>query len=299
MTFVYPWVLLFLAVPVLLFWTVLARPPGLVVPFDGRAHPRRRVWRVVLGVVEMAPLIVLAIAVVVAAEPQVLKPSRQERELTNVQICMDVSGSMMGSRYENASTAIQEFTRMREGDAFGLILFGVEQMRWMPLTKDLDAVRNAMPFANPARQPPQMGGTYIGAALRYAKKVMEAEADEGDRLIVLVSDGESFDLGDGQEYDVANELKDGNITLYHIHMGESDPPLEVSELARETGGESLVGTDRNSLKAVFQHIDRMKPARFRPQTSQPLDHFAPFAMTALVLLGVHLLGLLGLRYTPW
>ena len=47
MTFAHPWVLLLLAVPVLLAWTVVARAPGIVSPADhtaDRASARTR-WR--------------------------------------------------------------------------------------------------------------------------------------------------------------------------------------------------------------------------------------------------------------
>jgi Ca-activated chloride channel family protein len=299
MTFVHPWVLLFLAVPVVLFWAVLGRGAGLVLPFDHQTHQKRTWLRWVLGVFETAPLLLLAVALVVLAGPQMLKRPKGERSLTNIQICMDVSGSMVGESYRMASEAITEFTKAREGDAFGLTIFGTAQMRWIPLTKDLSAIRNAMPFANPENQPPHMGGTAIGAALKFCKDNMDYEALEGDRLIVLVSDGASFDLGNGEEYEVADTLSQAKITVYYIHVGNADMPSETAELARLTGGEGMAANDTSALKAVFNHIDRMKPARILPAGTAPLDHFYPFAIAALCLAGFHAIGLLGLRYTPW
>lgn len=299
MTFAHPWVLLFLAVPVMLLWTVLARGWGLVLPFDHHAHPRRRSLRWVLGAFDAAPLLLLAAAILVLAGPQMLKQPKRERLLSNIQFCMDVSGSMMGPRYEMAREAIENFTKERTGDAFGLTIFGSEQMRWIPLTKDLSAIRNAMPFADPERQPIHMGGTRIGAALKFCAENMAVEAAEGDRLIILVSDGASSDLGNGQEFEISEMLQAARITVYHIHVAEDDIPQEVVEIARATGGEAFAATDPGSLKGVFAHIDRMRPASFKSKGTVPMDHFGPFAAVALGLLGVHLLGLLGLRYTPW
>lgn len=299
MSFVHPWVLLFLAVPVLLLWVVLGRRAGLVMPFDLQSHRERRWTRWLLGAFDLVPLLVLAAAITILAGPQMLKPSRRDRELTNIQICMDVSGSMTGPNYNNASEAITDFTKLREGDAFGLMLFGSAQMRWIPLTKDLNAIRNAMPFANPVNQPVHMGGTLIGAALRYARNIIESDSTEGDRMIILVSDGMSSDLGNGQETEIADELKAAHITLYHIHVDQSQIPSEVVELARLTGGEAFAAHDTQNLKTVFNHIDRMKPAKFKPVGTAPLDHFRPFALSALVLVGLHTLSLLGARYTPW
>jgi Ca-activated chloride channel family protein len=299
MTFLYPWVLLLLAVPVLLVWTIIGRGPGVVLPFDHRPHPGRRWLRGLLGVFEVVPLVLLAAAIVMLAGPQMLKQPRSERLLTNIQLCLDVSGSMSGPRYRMAATAIEEFTKAREGDAIGLTLFGSHQIRWIPLTKDLAAIRNAMPFADPEHQPMHMGGTAIGAALRFCKANMEAEAQEGDRLIVLVSDGQSSDLDGGENMKVADELKQAGITLYHIHVAEDAVPGEVVDMAREAGGEALAATDPESIKQVFRHIDKMKPAKFKAAGTVPLDHFGPFALAALAMIGLHAIGLLGVRYTPW
>lgn len=305
MTFAHPWVLLLLAVPVLLAWTVVARAPGIVSPTDhtaDRASARGRAGRWtgrMLGMFDAVPLLLLAVAITVLAGPQTLKQPRRERSLTNIQICLDVSGSMTGRNYELAKSSIEDFTRAREGDAFGLTLFGVEQIRWMPITKDLDAVRNALPFANPENQPSHMGGTMIGAALRFCLRNMLAEAQTGDRLIVLVSDGMSADLGNGEAEKVGEELKDAGITVFHVHIDETDVPAEVRDLVEVTGGEAFAATDGSSLKAIFTHIDRMKPARFAPAGTVPLDEFRPFALLALALAGLHAAGLLFARYTPW
>jgi Ca-activated chloride channel family protein len=304
LTFAHPWVLLFLAVPVVLAWTVVARRAGVVSPTDHAAHharPRRKEnWLTrTLGFFDAVPLLLLAVAIAILAGPQTLQHPRRERSLTNIQICLDVSGSMTGRNFELAKTAVEDFTRAREGDAFGLTIFGVQQIRWMPLTKDLNAIRNALPFANPEHQPSHMGGTMIGAALRFCLKNMVAEAQTGDRLIVLVSDGMSADLGDGEAEKVGQELKDAGITVFHIHIDESDVPAEVRDLVAVTGGDAFAGTDANSVKAIFRHIDKTKPAKFAPVGTVPLDEFGPFAIAALALLGLHGFGLLFARYTPW
>jgi len=300
-TFLHPWVLLLLAVPVLLLWTVIGRKAGVVLPLDHHAGPVRRTpWlRWLLGAFEVVPLLLLAAALVMLAGPQTLKRPRAERLLTNIQLAMDVSGSMYGERYRLASKAITDFTNAREGDAVGLTLFGSHQIRWIPLTKDLAAIRNAMPFADPQNQPVHMGGTSIAAALRFCKANMEAEAHDGDRLILMVSDGFSSDLDGGENLKVAEELKSAGITLYHIHVAEDAIPSQVVDMADATGGGAFAATDADSIKQVFKHIDRMKPARFAQSGTIPMDHFRPFAIAALALCGLHTLGLLFARYTPW
>jgi len=300
MTFTHPWVLLLLAVPIVLLWTILARPSGMTAPADGLpAQRERRVLRAFLGFFELVPLALLAVAIVTLAGPQTLQQPKRERSLTNITICLDVSGSMSGRNYQLATKAVEDFIRAREGDAFGLTLFGIQQIRWLPLTKDLQAVRNALPFANPDFQPSHMGGTAIGAALQFCGRNMVAEAKTGDRLIILVSDGMSADLGDDKPTEIGEELKDEGITVFHIHIDESEVPGDVLELVELTGGQSFAATDLQSLKAIFTHIDRMKPATFSNPGTVPLDRFAPFAVVALLLCGLHAVGLLGARWTPW
>ena len=128
---------------------------------------------------------------------------------------------------------------------------------------------------------------------------MEAEAQEGDRLIVMVSDGASSDLDGGQNEAVGEELKRAGITLYHVHVAEEAIPSEVVDMTHLTGGEAFAATDADSIKQVFRHIDKMRPAKFKPVGTIPLDHFRPFALAALALCGLQLLGLMGMRYTPW
>lgn len=300
MTFAHPMVLLLLAIPALLLWAIPARRAGVVVPFDHHPHRRRRWLGGLLTSFECIPPLLLAVVIVMLAGPQTMQQPKAARTLTNIQFCMDVSGSMgFGDRYGMAKDAIGNFVTAREGDAFGLTIFGSHQIRWTPLTRDLNAIRNALPFADPRRQPTHMGGTRIGAALRFCRENMVYESEPGDRMIILVSDGASSDLDQGTIDDIVGELQDAHITVFHIHVAEDAIPQEVVDIAERTGGQAFEASDRTNLARVFQRIDSMRPARYIPQGTVPLDFFLPFAVAGIVLLLVHLVGLLGVRYTPW
>lgn len=301
MTFVHAWVLLFLVVPVLLsVWLLQRRGWGLALPVDHRDHPERRIISGLLRLFELVPQAILAITIVILAGPQVQRVPKEERILSNISICFDVSSSMTtDNRYEMAKAAMEEFIDSRQGDALGFTLFGTQQIRWTPLTKDLATIRRALPFADPRNQPPFMGGTMIGAALRFCRDNMLREAREGDRLLLLVSDGFSADVNEGNLSEFIDEMKQANITVYHIHVGTGQAPSTVMELANNTGGESFVATDEAGLKRIFRHIDLMKPARFKPSTAIPMDYYQPFAFAGLGLLAVFGLAAFGMRYTPW
>lgn len=302
MSFTNPQLLILLAVPaILLTWAWQRRGWGILLPFDHQEHKQRRWLTWLLSFFESLPALVLACLILILSGPQVLRRPSNERVLTNIQICVDVSGSMtIQRRYEMATEAVQTFVSTRDGDAFGLTLFGSYPIRWVPLTKDLQAIRNALPYANPQNQPRHMGGTRIGEALRFCLGNMVVEATQGDRMIILVSDGMSSDIGDsGTAMSLADELSASGITVYHVHVGNGSVPAVVQDLARETGGEAFVATDQKGLDRIFQRIDQMQPARFAPGGTVPMDFFTPFALVGLVALGAHLVGLIGMRYTPW
>jgi len=304
MSFARPWMLLLLVLPVLLLvWELQRTGHRLVLPFDwARARSGRFLGRVVTALNLTVPLL-LAVAILLVAGPQRITVSAESRVLTNVVICLDVSGSMGtpfgdGKRSDKAMEAITEFTTYRKGDAFGLTVFGTEVLHWVPVTKDLAAIRSAAPFLRPEKMPSYLGGTRIANALRQVQKALIARP-QGDRMIVLISDGQSYDLNGGVAGKIGAELAQENITLFYIHVAEGSPQDEVHTIASMTGGQAFAAGDPAALHEVFQKIDAMKPARFEPISAEPADFFWPFALSGLGLLGVQMLSVLGLRYTPW
>lgn len=307
MMFAHSWVLLFLVLPVLLLlWEWGWRRDRTPFPVDHAAHRPRRWTGGGLKLAAGLPALLLADGVLLLAGPQRLDDPRNVRELTNIEICLDVSGSMgwpisTGAnqvRYEAAMDAIGRFTEARRGDACGLTIFGGETVRWTPLTKDLDAIRLATPFLDPESQPIHMRSTRIGGALRACLATL-SQQDEGDRMIVLVSDGQSQDLGGGEASKIGRELSDAEISLFAIHIGDGEAPAQLSEVVGPTGGAVFAAHDKQALQRVFDEIDAMQLVKLKPASPKPIDWYGPFAMAGIVLLAVHLFAQLGLRYTPW
>ena len=303
MTFAYPAVLTLLALPVLLLvWEWRRRGTVVALPFD-HANARRGRWLedTVKTANLLAPLL-LAVAIILLAGPQRPLSQGTQRVLTNIELVLDVSGSMTaqygdGRRADKAVEALQEFVSHRKGDAFGVTLFGTEVLHWVPLTKDLDALKHSAPFMKPEAMPPYMGGTRIGLALRSVHKIL-ADRPKGDKMIVLISDGSSGDLR-GQGDKISSDLNGDDIVLYYIHVANGQPQQEVYDIANRTGGEAFVAGDPAALQTVFEKIDAMQPAKFKPETPIPADNFRPFALAGLSMLALQLLTLFGIRFTPW
>jgi len=304
MSFSHPWILLLLVAPVLLcIWEATRRGPLIALPFDHGDQRKGKWLRLLLLPGNWLPALLLAVAILILSGPSRPEKPKQIRELTNIEFCLDVSGSMEsqfgeGSRYDAAMEAIKDFTGRRRGDAFGLTIFGNEVLRWVPLTKDLSAIQNATPFLRPEDLPGHFGGTEIGKALRYChQKLMEP--GEGDRLLILLSDGYSADLHGTTARDIGAELAGDNVVLYSIHIGDGSPPNELYQLTGPTGGEVFAVGNPEALQTVFQHIDSMRPARLKLKATRSVNAFGPFALAGLLILGLYGLAQFGWRYTPW
>ena len=118
-------------------------------------------------------------------------------------------------------------------------------------------------------------------------------------MIILVSDGASFDLGNGQEEEIARSLREDNIVVYSIHIGGGTSPPEVSTITNITGGESFSPDNQQALQDVFRRIDKMQVAEMNQTYAEVLDWFGPFSIAGLVFLGLGMTWMMGLRYTPW
>jgi Ca-activated chloride channel family protein len=302
--FVRPFLLLLLAVPIaLLIFQFRYKGQAVAIPSDHHPHRRRRFLTIALDATASLPPLLLAIIILLLAGPRKFEQPRTAREMTNIQFCIDVSGSMTASfgsddRYAAAMEAVNGFIDYREDDAFGLTIFGNNYLHWVPLTTDVSAFRCAPPFLHPSKLPPWFGGTEIGKAVRACEKVLISR-EEGDRMIVLITDGQSFDLSNGNDVEIANSLKENGIILYGVHVAEGAPPAEVSVMASITGGQYFSAGDPVALTAVFKQIDAMKQAPIKRLTPDPVDHFTPFLVVAFGCAGLHLLALFGLRYNPW
>lgn len=303
-SFANPWWLAALALPALLaLYELTRRPHALVLPFDfGEA--RLGIWLSrMLRAAALLPALLLAVAIVLLARP--IRPDQptEERVLTNIEFVMDISGSMSsqfgeGTRFDGSLAAIDAFTTHRRGDAFGLTIFGDEVLHWTPLTKDLEAIRSAAPFLRPDNMPPQFGGTEIGKALRAALRQVRLRG-QSEGLVILVSDGESADLGDGAARQVGVELATASVVLYAIHVGDEQVPTDLYDLTAPSGGQVFAARSPAALQAVFAHIDRLQPVRLRPTAARQIDACSLPAMVGLVLMGLFGLCSFAVRCTPW
>lgn len=118
-------------------------------------------------------------------------------------------------------------------------------------------------------------------------------------MIVLISDGASSDLSNGNDTDIAKKLRDSNITVFAVHIGSSEAPSTIVNITSITGGEVFSVGDPQSLQTVFERIDSMQETELEKNAAETVDFFEPYCKAGLVLAGLCGLVLFGLRYTPW
>ena len=306
MSFAQPVALVLLAVPLwVLLWVWRRNAAGrrVALPFDHGKQGAGKTWRVLIDLAESLPALILMVVIILLAGPQQTGEPKTKRKLNNIEFCVDVSGSMTapfgsGSRYDMSLNAINDFLDFRTGDSFGLTFFGSSVLHWVPLTNDVSAFCCAPPFMRPEKVPPWMGGTMIGKALNACKEILVSR-DEGDRMIILVSDGGSFDLAGGNDEAIAKTLKANRIVVNAIHISEGEIPPTIITVARGTGGDVYTPNDPETLKQVFERIDEMRETKLEKVSAETIDNFKPFCIAGLSLLGLSGLTLLGLRYNPW
>lgn len=307
MSFHHPQLLWLLALPVLWgFWQWVRRGHPVVLPFDHGHQGGGRLLRFLTNLAGTLPALLLAIAVLMLAGPRKTAPPQDERVMNNIILCLDVSGSMdapfgKGTRFEAAVESAREFCNYRKGDAFGLTIFGSEYIHWVPPTRELSAIVNAMQYIRPRNMPAWMSGTMIANALHGCLEQL-VRTEQGDRAVILITDGGSGDFSNGGDRRAAEELAAQNIRVFIISIGGGEDGMGTGGLetiAAGTGGKVFSAGDRSALDGVFREIDRMQKARFKQVTADWVDDYTPLSIAGLVAAALYVLSLLGLRYTPW
>jgi Ca-activated chloride channel family protein len=319
MNFANPLALLLLMLPLVLAYAeVLNRGRRLVLPLDHGTAPRavrRRLAAALLLGTRLLPALATAAAILALAEPRVRRLQPTSRPMTNVEFCLDVSGSMEASidetqrplqapvgerRYDLAMKQVKEFIRGRPGDSFGLTVFGRDVVRWAPVTGEPELILGSEPFLDPAKLSDSFSGrTDIAGALRAGAATLLTQGAP-DNLLVLISDGEdNVELSPAVAQTLAESWRAANIKLCVIIVGHDNVPDRLQLMAEATGGMSASAASPHALPRAFRQLDALQP--FVREEAEPVDlpFAAPFLVVGLALACGCLVSLAGMRYTPW
>jgi Ca-activated chloride channel family protein len=234
--------------------------------------------------------VVLGLAVVALARPQLgTAETTVHREGVDVVLAVDVSGSMLAedftidgkrsSRLDAVKDVVRQFVADRPQDRIGLVLFAGRPYTQAPLTLD-----HGWLLQNLARASVGMieDGTAIGSALAAATNRLRASTAPS-KFVVLLTDGQSnagnitpetaaeaaaalgikvYTVGAGSRGMAPFPMKDffGNTVYRPMQVDIDEPTLE--QIAKKTGARFFRATDFESLRQVYEEIDRAEKAPF-------------------------------------
>lgn len=217
---------------------------------------------------------------IAVARPQLVgEPYRLNANNRDIMLVIDISTSMLNpdfstqtrriDRLSAVKAVVSAFIQKRTDDKIGLILFGTRAYLQSPLTFDRKSVQEILLNTDAG-----MAGqsTSIGDALGLALKNLRNEKNKENKVIILLSDGESNDgaLSMAQAINLAE--KEG-IKVYTVGVGAEANFInslfglrnnELDErslktLAQRTKGNYFRAIDLNSLAEIYNRIDALEP----------------------------------------
>src|SRR5437879_3728243 len=245
-----------------------------------------------------------------AAGPRVGSARAQSKsEGISIVLAIDLSSSMLSEDFAPANridvakqTAI-EFVRERRSDRIGLVAFAAQALTQVPITTDYAVLEQAL---RDLRIGMLEDGTAIGTGIATAANRLR-RAPGKSRVIVLLTDGVN-NRGTVDPRTAALAAAAFGIKIYVIGVGtrgeapvptgqgleglryqmmpvEIDEPL-MTEIARMTGGRYFRATDTQSLRHVFDEINRLEKETVQQVVYRRFDesYRVPLAL-GLVALG--------------
>jgi Ca-activated chloride channel homolog len=317
------------AIVVAAFWRE-RRGGAVVYPASGRLDTLRASWRVQF---RHAPVVLaglgLSLCAIALARPQhgTLRENVSTQGV-DIVVALDVSGSMAAEDFQPknrlavAKDVVSDFVRRRTTDRVGLVVFAGRSLTKSPPTTDGAVLLRQLDDVQLHMLP---DGTAIGSGLATSLTRLRRSKAKS-RAIVLVTDGanNAGEIDPGTATDIARAME---VRVYAVLVGRGgevpmpvrvqDPmtgaittrtvPMEVDidedllkQIASRTGGEFFRATDPESLRTIFEKIDRLEKSEIK-QTSfkRYREVYPPFlTAAALLLLAAGAAWLGGLRVAP-
>jgi len=222
-----------------------------------------------------AALATLLLALALAGPRWGVEQNVVKQQGVDVVLALDASLSMLATdeRPSRLQAMKQEIDRLRDlspGDRFALLVFAGRSYILTPLTVDNSALDLFLQNLDPSIV--GQGGSSLASALRQATNLLALNKSQGDRAIILMSDGEGFDNPDEvlSEAKRAREMGFTVVTIgFGTPQGSTIPIVEkgvVTQKRDENGNIVVTKYDPALLKAIADEskgvfIDARTPDR--------------------------------------
>lgn len=314
----WPWFLLLLPVPFIMYFLPKAKPKGdgiwwgnteqLIDHQDGKAIPKRPSMGYFCLLMSWIMLIFAISQPVWLGEPTKVTPSGRD-----LLIALDLSGSMQVSdmelngqpanRLEAAKSVLADFIQERRGDRIGIIVFGSKAYLQAPLSFDTKTINQLV-------QETQIGfageQTAIGDAIGLGIKRLEDKPSD-KKVLILMTDGANT-AGRVQPQQAAAFAASQKVKIHTIGIGADsmvvqsffgpktiNPSSDLDEtllknIAAQTGGEYFRAKSTEDLQSIYQTLDALEPTPAEDVWQRPLTSlFHWLGLASLIFLGLALL----------
>jgi len=257
-------------------------------------------------------ILTIILIIIVLSRPQSTNSWQNvTTEGIDIVLALDISSSMLAedlkpNRLEAAKTVAANFISGRPNDNIGLVVFAAESFTQCPLTTDHTVLLNLF---GGIKSGIIEDGTAIGLGLANSvSRIKDSKAKS--RVIILLTDGTN-NRGDIDPVTAAELAKTFGIRVYTIGIGtrgKAPYPFQTAygvqyqnidvvideeplkQIAGVTGGEYYRATDNNSLKGIYNEIDKLEKTKFNvKEYSKKNEEYRIFAISALILLLIEIL----------
>jgi Ca-activated chloride channel homolog len=314
------WFWLFALLPIVLLWRGRRGPVAAIEYSDiSLAREIARRGRSRLGwLLWMLPILAAALMIVGLARPQ----RAHGRTLItangiDIVLGLDVSGSMQAldfqidhqrvNRIEVVKSVVSKFIDERQDDRIGIIAFAGSPYLVSPITLDHDWLQQNLERVTVGSAD---DGTAIGSALAASVNRLRLTQAKS-KVVVLLTDGVN-NTGKISPLAAAEAAKAMGIKVYTIGVGvRGDAPIPVQDavgnrrlvmakvdvdektlqaIADQTGGKFYRATDTDSLRQIYEQINRLEKSAQTVQKFEHTEELYPYAVIpALAILAFSLL----------
>ncbi len=306
LSFLYPWLLLILPLPLLVHWLVPPRrvePEAVRVPFGQRLST-------ILGAGDGASasaiwshstffsIAIWTLAVLALARPQWIDPPIvKELPTRDLLLLVDLSGSMDQKDFTNAKgekvdrlsavkEVLDEFVAKRKGDRVGLVVFGDAAYLQAPFSTDLTLAQRLVNECQVGMAGPR---TALGDAIGLGVNLFDSSEAPAKTMIALTDGNDT--KSQIPPVEAARVAAQREIRIYTVAIGDPTTAGEdkldeqaLREVANETGGSYFFAADRQSLGKIYDKLDEIEVHQVNTVSHRPRhDLFQWFLLAALLL----------------
>jgi Ca-activated chloride channel family protein len=235
---------------------------------------------------------ILALISALASPYTKLVESVEPKRGLNIALVLDTSDSMraMGfsrerlNRFQIVKKVVADFIEKREMDNLGLVVFGEYAFISSPLTYDkrmLHSMLHNLHIGIAGKS------TAIYDAIGQTVSLLKSE-ENASNIAILITDGINT-AGVLERQKAIDLAKRRNIKIYTIGIGRQGEinPLDLSDIAKQTGGKFFMARDGKELQSVYDEIDKLEKREIK-NIEYELKEYLYFYPLLLALLGLTL-----------